>query len=1007
MKYILMNIMNKNFFTFSALVFFITAISLFSQGLSDCVKHEKQKKDDNSVLLRSFESYFKDKSYQKGKGWKQYKRGEYFNSNRFDSEDSIPSSVSIINQFNNLKFKKNNRQMVGSAWKELGPIGSPENKLSTKYIGTGRINCLRFHPKNKAIMYAGSASSGIWKSSDGGGSWTTNFFTQFLSMGISDIAVSPSNPDIIYAATGDANGHTMTRSYNIGIIKSTDAGQSWEITGFQYQLQGQVLVARILVHPDSPDTAFAATNMGIYKTIDGGQTWEQKQGSYYFRDMEFKPEDPNTIYAATFDFEGTNFIFKSVDMGEAWSISNSFTNVNRIALAVTEADPEFVYAVCSKASDNGFGGLYMSTNSGKQWSMMSESPNILGKAYDGSDEGGQGYYDLSIAASPIDKYVIFVGGIYIWKSDNSGRDWYILNHWSNSSGVPYIHEDQHDLVFSPNRVSLLSANDGGVFFSFVNGDEWLDISANMSVTQFYRLGASPNDRNIIFAGSQDNGTNRYINEGWEHVKSSDGMECIVDYEDGAYVYTSGFNGDLLKSVDSGLTFSPFLNAAAHNETAAWVTPYIIHPIDPKVIYVGYENLWKTTDRGETWHSYPCYENGKYFHTLAISEVNPDILYASSGATLSKSENGGKSWNNILTAPAQITYICPNPENAGAFWFTAGGFSDGNKVFYYNGDSLENISGPLINVPANCIVYQKNSNGRLFIGTDIGVFYYNSSNNDWMPFSSGMPHVIISELEIFYPKDGSNPLLRAATFGRGLWETEIYGNKCDKPALNIGDIDLCRGEDLLISTLYEYASYVWNDGSDTKGIVVSEGGDYFVKVYDEDGNFAYSDTITVTMRELPEKPEITQEGNKLITGLADAYQWYKDNQVISGANGMELETSGPGKYFVQVFNEYGCSNFSDTLVITSVKEMIPNTDPNIGINPNPGTGIFEIYIKYPVFGNYRIEIIDARGNTVYNKESTADNEEIKEKINISKNVSGLYFARISFNEKLYIVKFLKN
>ena len=264
---------------------------------------------------------------------------------------------------------------------------------------------------------------------------------------------------------------------------------------------------------------------------------------------------------------------------------------------MTPANPEYVYLLAGRNSDSGFYGLYHSANSGLNFSQRSNSPNILGYAPDGSSSGGQSWYDLALAASPTNPDEIFSGGVNIWRSTDGGFNWNINTYWIYTDpAYPYVHADIHTLDFHGDR--LFAGADGGIFYTDDRGATWTDISAGMATMQFYRFGGYPGDAGLLIGGAQDNGTNRYNSGQWYHVLGADGMEAAIDYSDPNIMYCCIQNGGLRRSFDGGNSWGDITGGISGN--GAWVTPYVIDPHHPQILYAGYSNLWKSTNRGSSW-----------------------------------------------------------------------------------------------------------------------------------------------------------------------------------------------------------------------------------------------------------------------------------------------------------------------------------------------------------------------------------------------------------------------
>ncbi|MEI6901128.1 MAG: hypothetical protein WCL00_14725, partial [Bacteroidota bacterium] len=573
-----------------------------------------------------------------------------------------------------------------------------------------------------------------------------------MAVGVSDIGVAPSAPNTIYVATGDAESggfFGQNFSFSIGILKSTDGGASWKQTGLQAPQSNTLLINRLLVHPTDPNTVYMGSNAGVYKTVDGGTNWTQISAEIC-RDLEFKPTDPTILYASIIN-SGVYSIRKYTVASGQWSRQLEFAQneVARIALTTSKGNASYVYAVVAGA-DMGFHSFWKTTNEGTTWTKISDkskTPNLLSFEFDGSTAGGQGMYDLAVTADPVDPKTVYVGGVNIWKSTDGGSKWNLLADWTGYY-APWVHADHHYLDFSPNG-TLFSANDGGLQKSSNYGTNWTDISNGLAVMQFYRLATSKTDADFIIAGAQDNGTNKLNGGVWQNIQGGDGMECLIDYSDAKYIYASLYYGELTRSVDGGNTFTQMFDPKKVNEQGGWVTPMIMHPSDPKILFAGLHNIWKTTDRGVNWGPISNFAGNGNFRALTIAPSNPNYIYAAAYNQLVQSTNGGTSWNITYTAEVQISYIVVDPTKPDRIWLALSGFKDGSKVLKIDNGTLTNVSGTLPNVPVNCIVYQNNSVERLYIGTDIGVFTRDKSSKDWELFNDGLPPVVINELEIHY------------------------------------------------------------------------------------------------------------------------------------------------------------------------------------------------------------------------------------------------------------------
>lgn len=727
-------------------------------------------------------------------GWKLFKRWEYYWEQRINPiTGEFPQTNSVIeyNKYKSSLSKLNNQTSYTGNWVNLGT-----NHSDGGYAGIGRINCVAFHPSDLNTFWVGSPSGGIWKTTDGGSSWTILNDNQPV-LGVSDIVI-PSDyatSNTIYIATGDRDGGSMwslgggqsADNNSIGVLKSTDGGNTWNTTGLSYTASVGKMIYSLTIHPTNNSILFASTSDGIQKSTDGGATWNIKYVNYATR-LVFKPGDPTIMYGALW-YSGGPYFAKSTNSGETWSYTNPVgTSGYRTELCVTPANPNIVYLLASN-SGGGLGGVYKSTNSGGAFTRVDAgNKSMLGYYSDGSGTNtGQGDYDLTIACSPIDANTVYIGGINTWKSTDGGVNWVANNMWTATApydlnGAPEVHADKHALSFQSGTSTLFEGNDGGIYKTTNGGAIWTDLTNGLITSQIYRIGVSQTDVNTILSGLQDNGSKKY-NGGastWVDVYGGDGTECIVDYTNGNYMYVAYVNGEINRSINGFSTFATTQissNIPGGQPTGYWVTPYIIDPTISSTLYAGYDKAWKTTDRGNTWTSASqVLSSSAKLRSIAIAPSNSSVLYAADQTHLWKTTVGGATnWSTITlpTTANTITYITIKNNDPNTLWITYGGYTDGSKVYQSTdgGATWSNISAGLPNLPVMSIVNYKKALDRtvLFAGTDVGVYVKDGTNN-WAPFSNNLPNVVATELEIYYGSTADK--LRAGTFGRGLWETNI-------------------------------------------------------------------------------------------------------------------------------------------------------------------------------------------------------------------------------------------
>ena len=566
------------------------------------------------------------------------------------------------------------------------------------------------------------------------------------------------------------------------------------------------------MNPVYPQEMLAAASDGIWRTLDGGATWANVQ-SGYFMDIEYKPNNSDTAYASTYSPAGNAQIYRSTDYGTSWSSVATLSGVMRINLAVTPNWQDLVDALCAN-TQGGFAGLWYSSTSGASFSQYfngTNSTNLLHASYNASGAGGQGQYDLAYAINPNNSSDIWLGGVNTWNTIDGGSNWYLKTMWtSNSSqnpnGVATVHADKHFITFHP-LVSgtVFECNDGGLYKTTNGGSTWTDLSNGLQISQMYRIGVSQTITNNIICGLQDNGSREIFNNNWYEQTGGDGMECIIDYSNASIEYASYANGIIYRTSNFWANKTTISDNIPGQPTGAWVTPFIIHPTNPQILFAGYDKLYKTTNQGNSWSAISPKLTSDLLHSVAVAHSDPNTIYSASFDTLYMTDDGGTNWYYVpFNVPnAKISYITINPTNSQNVYITLSGYSAGNKVYMSPdaGTNWYNYSGTLPNVPVNCIVYQNGSNEGLYIGTDVGVFYTDGSMADWITYQTGLPNVVVAELEISY----NNNKLWAATFGRGLWNSDLYSttvgvdsqnlnseiNFFPNPAKDIVNIDLSK------------------------------------------------------------------------------------------------------------------------------------------------------------------------------------------------------------------------
>ncbi len=756
---------------------------------------------------RLFYEYWVDKIPGKGDGYKPFKRWEWFYEQEINTEGDLPDYNKIMQSVGVLRtnaLAKDAGSKADTLWAPIGPISKPVAS-SGQPNGMGRVNALGMHPTNDSILFIGTPNGGIWRTYDFGKTWQSNTDT-LATMQVSSINFNPKNSNIVYAGTGDRDAGSRTQ---IGVLKSIDAGLSWKLSNTG---MGNVIVGKMIVDPIHPDTILAATSNGIYKSTNGAISWTRKGSGSGYKDIEASPYDFSKMYAAS---GGT--MWYSHDGGENWTRSTGIISGSRGAIAVSADKPNYVYFI--QTSNRIFSGLCRSTDYGKTFTTRSTTPNIMDYDINGNGNGGQAWYNLDITANPNNAEEIFVGGVNIFKSTNGGSNWTNAAHWLGA-----VHADQHVLEFSQSGNYMFVGNDGGVYYTANRGSSWSNVSSGLPISEIYKLGQNKFNEDEVICGYQDNGTAIYRgNNSWTTEIGGDGMECAFGPINTSYVYGELYYGAIRRSSNGGRNFGSITNSIS--EQGAWVSPFILGETDPKYMFAGYINVFRTTNvraGNVQWKNITGNIAGapnSTYRVLEQSPANPNILYIlRSDGGLYRSDNckdATPTWTNLTSLkPAGInpTDMEAHPVREGVLYITGG-----SKVYVSTnkGGSWTDITLNLPNSPKRTIVYDEYSPGGLYVGGTPGVYYIDSTLSNWVDYSQTLPgDVSVTELEIAYNKNApSKSKIRAATYGRGLWSAPMFNvdNRFAKAEISGDQGNYCIGDTIrLSSALSKNAStYEWS------------------------------------------------------------------------------------------------------------------------------------------------------------------------------------------------------
>ena len=690
--------------------------------------------------------------------------------------------------------------------------------------------------------------------------------------------------------------------------------------------------------PTNSNTLIAATNGAIYRSTNGGSNWTTIQYGN-FKDIKFHPTNSSIVYAVA----GGN-LYKSTDNGVSFSLSMNGipSGKSRLVIGVTAHAPNTVYISSSQGAV--FGGLFKSTDSGATFTTQSTTPNIMDYSYTGSGSSGQAWYDMCIAVNPEDSNELYVGGINIFKSTDGGVTWAISAHWVGNTIIDGIHADQHVLEYSTTG-KLYTGNDGGVYHKGYNSEDWTEISSGLAISQCYKLGQSQTDVNKVIIGYQDNGTGIYDNGSWRTEIGGDGMESIIDYTDPNFMYGELYYGKIRRSTNGGFSFYNIAGNGINgiNESGAWVTPYVIHETDPNTMFAGYEDIWRSTNVKGSSVSWTAISNNlggtTKFSVLEHNEANGDILYASKGSTLYKSEDVMAStvtWTT-LTVPGSgnILSIETNELNENIVYV-----SRGFKIYESTdkGVNWTDITSNISNIQfKSSLVYAPMTIGQgLYVATDYGVFFKPENETNWINYTAGLPaYSKIKEIEIYEDPNGDNHKIRAASFGRGLWTNDIYIT--NPPHVAVADtlLNICDGASATL-TATDAVTYFWKDNT---GTVIGNTASVTVTptqstTYTAFGIMSSGDTTSVDVVVNVENVTLTLSGNtticegdevSLTISGANTYVWSGD--VTGSTNTVQFTPTSNASVTVMGTSLSGCTTTETYNITVLPKPVVSTTNDN--------------------------------------------------------------------------------
>jgi len=676
----------------------------------------------------------------------KYERWKWFWRDRVNPDGSFPDLKSQWlerrKHFAGIAQSRDNQ----AVWKNEGPTKNP----AQGYWGMGRTKHVAIHPNNPLAMYVGTPDGGVWKTEDGGASWTAlGDGLPYLPVAI--ILIDFQHPDTLYISLGDKGGWWQR---NLGVYKSTDGGITWSPTGLDWTLDDFKVIYEMVMSPADPQTIFAATNHGILRTTDGGANWENIRPGEY-TDIQFRPGDATTLYAAYHNYWEKSQLIKSTDGGATWTqMTNSDVQYNTINIAVTAANPDWVGIRYSQGKK-----FYLSKDGGATFEYKSEMPE-----------------DAHFAFSQVDTNIVYTSNVVVHRSTDQGATWSQITNWYNNGVHAEVHADVHDIVPNPLDLNeIYFCNDGGIYKYHEPTETWTDLSDGLGIAQFYRISVSEGGFLRIAAGSQDNGGwLRTSNSTWKHTNGGDAMCQAIDPNNSSVIYTEYYGGNTIYRSDNlFFTYTVISDNLPDDPSGDWVTPFLLNPQNSNTFLVGFHDLYRSFDRGDHFHKISDNLTGSVdnkIRDVVYAPSDTNIILATWKNRVFRTINGGQNWTtHYLPGSEDITRVAIHPHHPSRVWAVKGGYEAGKKVYrsLNGGQTWNNISADFPNVPVNCVLFDSVTN-YLLVGTDIGVFYTDADAISWQPYGQGMPNVYVFDLKI----RAFTRTLYAGTHGRGVYSVPL-------------------------------------------------------------------------------------------------------------------------------------------------------------------------------------------------------------------------------------------
>lgn len=684
---------------------------------------------------------------------------------------------------------------TGTTWVNIGPTKADylENgSYKLTKTDTGRANTIVVDPTNPSTIYVAFSGGGVWKSTDGGATWTPK--TETLgSLSVGSLALDPNNPSTLYLGLGDPFDGT-----GIGLVKSTDGGNTWFSPVY---LGDSTSITDIHVAEGNSNIVLATTNKGLFRSVDAGATWSAISLATGFTEAPAAWSIAwagGTKYVASLEAEPSytsgntqGQIWVTADNGATWTRATGVTvtgGIERITVASAPSSRSTLYATAANHAGD-LAEVFKSTNGGTSWTAL----GAAAKRYkNGNTEARtvgvlyntQGWYDQVILIDPANPNLAYFGGaLHLAKTTDGGTTWYQVTNWLAQFSLPYVHADFHSGTIANGKIYI--GTDGGLFVSSDGGTTWSD-SMNVGIASHlvYDIGTSAGDRNAVIAGLQDNGTRvrSASTSVFNQELGGDGFDCEIHATNAKTMLGTLYYARVYKSTDGGLNFSAAstgITESNNSSTAPFITRLTAWTGDATgntIFTYANAKAYKSTNYAGSWSALGTTglpTSGLVIRNLGVAKSNVNVigLAANSGRAF-LTNNGGSSWTQVAALPnnglsiSDVAFDTVNPNIV----YVSSVAPDGTKNHLWKstdfGASWTVIeSGLPAGVPVNTVVIDPGSNTTLYAATHLGVYRSTDSGATWTRFGAGMPLVNVTDIQIL----ADSSLVRAATFGRSVWE----------------------------------------------------------------------------------------------------------------------------------------------------------------------------------------------------------------------------------------------